>query len=269
MSFRLGVGAEQTRTGACRTHRGWSRSSDRSVANRPPRRHGPPRMRYRPGPIPRWVPTSPGTTDPPPRPSAAGSGPAAPCVPNSKIVGASRKIPFWVIRWGARGRVVLLLEDQPLPQRWRRARRRPRARTRPPNVPREGLLPFEVGREAVRGVTRGQRATRHVVGEPFAALAAERLLRTRSSSDPSGLPPRIGPVGGVGSPPVQNRHTPVPAQPKHRPRSPRSVPPPLGRSSMLPTTWPVGRMPDLEVAVDHRGLASSSERWPRARPGTR
>ena len=87
-----------------------------------------------------------------PRPSAAGCAPAAPACRTRSSVGASRKMPFWLTRAGAAGAVVLLLEDQPLQQRSRRARRTLGPRDHRPAAPRRAALPLRVQLEALGGV---------------------------------------------------------------------------------------------------------------------
>ena len=99
--FGVGIAAEQPEQ--VRAERAARRP--RLLAGQPPaaarRRRARPCSGCRRGRCPRSAPTSPGTTSARPRPSWAGCGPSAPGVPNSKIVGASRKMPFCVTRWGA------------------------------------------------------------------------------------------------------------------------------------------------------------------------
>ena len=98
-------------------------------------------------------------------------------VPNSKTVGRQQEDAVLGDPLGAADPVVLLLEDQPLPQRWRRARRRPRATTPPTSGPSNSCRSQSRWRaKPSRGVARRQRLGRHVGLEPGAGLGPERLL---------------------------------------------------------------------------------------------
>src|SRR5439155_245995 len=79
--------------------------------------------------------------------------------------------------WRA-GAVVLLLEEQPLPQGRAAAAVPLRPRHHRPAGLEEAALPLDMQREPLARVTRRQRPVRHVGLEPLAGVGPEGLLRS-------------------------------------------------------------------------------------------
>ena len=92
------------------------------------------------------------------------------------MVGASRKMPFWLTRFGRPGAVVLLLEDEPLED----ADVAPAVLGRPahhgPAVLEHGVLPGAVRLEALGRIERGEGVGGDVRGQPRPGLGPEGLL---------------------------------------------------------------------------------------------
>ena len=135
-------------------------------------------------------------------------------VPNSKIVGASRKMPFWVTRCGAPGPVVLLLEDEPLPQAGAAAAVLLGPRHHRPAVGEEPLLPLEVAGEALGGVARRAAASAGTLASSQARHSARKAssasVQVRSTRFSPSAPVAPGPNSDAPSETTQT------ARPTHR-----------------------------------------------------
>ena len=118
-------------------------------------------------------------------------------VPNSKIVGASRKMPFCVTRCGAPARVVLLLEDQPLPEARVAAAVLARATTPPRSGRRTACAPTRGARRSPSRVSPDGSAGRGTLASSQARHSARNAssagLNERSMSGGD----RSWPAGGV------------------------------------------------------------------------
>ena len=127
-------------------------------------------------------------------------------------------MPFWVTRCGAPAAVVLLLEDQPLPQARVAAAVLLGPRHHRPAGVEEAALPLEVAGEALAGVAARQRVGRDVRLEPRSRPSARnacssgrpRQVHAGRAKLPADLTPvRSGATAGnVASPPVVEEGVP-------------------------------------------------------------
>ena len=238
---RCGTG----RTGGCRTRPGWSRSSGRRA---PSRRRPAAAWLVTRGEVAAGVGLRPALA-----PQVLGARPCAgrmwSCcsgVPNSKMRRGEQEDA--VLRDPRRRRRPGSTPPRraATPTARRRGRRAPRATTPPPTGRRTAAAPSRGAGRSPRGCRRTRLAA--VAGPPLGQVARS----ARPAPRPGRRPPRRSRSRSIRRPLPGGRG--ASGWPRPRPRCGRGARPRSGSSSTTPVTWPVGRIADLGLAVDHRRL---------------
>ena len=200
----VGAGDAEAPVGAVRERRPHLLPVDRPTRRR---RARPGSGRWR-GRSRRWAPSTPGTTAPRPTGSSGGSAASARRCRTAISVGAKRPSPKKLIRAGALGLRVLLVEDHLLDECRRRARRTPRATTCRPSGPCRAAAPTRPGRPS-RSRRPGRRRRRCAANSPTRCSASQARTSSRNAASAGVSRKSIGP----GRPYLTDRssfHTPPP-----------------------------------------------------------